>query len=248
MSSTSTTWSAAQRKSASLEVYLLGRVEFEAATFLQERSVYDISGRNDRLGNLLACEHPPVITVGREGSTSDILAEQGELTAKQIQVVWLNRGGGCFVHAPGQLAVYPIVPLDRLGLDVVEYRRRLEEAALDVCRELKIPATRSTESPGIICRTGQVAHVGVAVKSWVAYHGLFLNVCPSMNTMRMVSSNAAGVRVSSLAAQRQRPTSMHKVRESLVRNIASRLEYDQYHLYTGHPLLRRTKNRVHVPA
>jgi lipoate-protein ligase B len=165
-----------------------------------------------------------------------------------MQVVWLNRGGGCFVHAPGQLAVYPIVPLDRLGIDVVEYRRRLEEAALDVCRELKIPATRSTAAPGICCRTGQVGHVGVAVKSWVAYHGLFLNVCPSMDYLRMVSSPSSGTRVSSLAAQRQRPTSMHTVRESLVRNIASRLEYDQYHLYTGHPLLRRTKKRIHVPA
>ena len=62
------------------------------------------------------------------------------------------RGGGCVMHAPGQLAAYPIVPLDRLGLGLAEYRQRLEEAVIDVARGEVIETIR----------TGKGAH-GVAV-------------------------------------------------------------------------------------
>ena len=64
--------------SAPLEVYLLGIVDFDSALFLQERLAYEISGRSDAMGTLLLCEHPPLITVGREGSRSHIRS-RGEL-------------------------------------------------------------------------------------------------------------------------------------------------------------------------
>ncbi|MEX0715800.1 MAG: hypothetical protein WD066_04400, partial [Planctomycetaceae bacterium] len=238
----STFWSPASRTSASLEVHLLGLVEFDAALALQERMVFDVSGRDDTQGRLLVCEHPPLISIGREGSRAHLRAEPADLRSRQIDVRWLNRGGGCVVHAPGQLAAYPVVPLDRLGLGLAEYRRRLEEGVLDVCRELRIPAERRGE-PGVFCRTGQVAQLAVAVKSWVAYQGIFLNVRPDMTLQRLADPPRPDVSPSSLEAQRQRPVSMHAVRESLVRNLASRLEYAEHLLYTGHPLLVRTRKK-----
>lgn len=245
MVSNSTTWSLAERTSTSLEVHLLGLVDFDSALFLQERLVYEVSGRTDRLGGLLVCEHSPLLTVGREGSRAHWLCDPAELTARQIDVRWLNRGGGCLVHAPGQLAVYPVVPLDRLGLGVVEYRRRLEQAVIDTCAELRVPAFRQPDQPGVWCRSGQFASVGVAVKSWVAYHGLYINVSPSMDLMRLVQPLAADGRVTSLAAQRLRSASMHAVRSGLIRHIAAQLGYRQHHIYTGHPLLRRTKKMIY---
>ncbi|MEX0704673.1 MAG: hypothetical protein WD069_21415 [Planctomycetales bacterium] len=236
----STFWSPAGRGSASLEVHLLGRVDFDAALFLQEWMVFDVAGRDDTQGRLLVCEHPPLISIGREGSRAHLRAEPAELVARQMEIRWLNRGGGCIVHAPGQLAVYPVLPLARLGLGLAEYRRRLEESVLDVCRELRLPAERRGE-PGVFCRTGQVAQLAVAVKGWVAYHGLFVNVRPDMRTQRLADPPRPDVQLSSLEAQRQRPVSMHAIRESLVRNLASRLEYAEHHVYTGHPLLVRTR-------
>ena len=61
-------WSPRTRRSDSLEVYLLGRVDFESAVQLQLRWAEEISGRTDRLGALFLCEHPPVVTIGREGT------------------------------------------------------------------------------------------------------------------------------------------------------------------------------------
>jgi lipoyl(octanoyl) transferase len=233
---------------ASLEVYLLGLVDFESALFLQERLVCEIAGRNDAQGALLICEHPPIVTIGREGSGAHIRAEPRELVARQIDVRWLNRGGGCLVHAPGQLAIYPIVPLDRLALGTAEYRNRLEESVVDACREVHVSAFRLPGQPGVWCRLGQFAFVGAAVRSWVSYHGMFVNVAPSLEALRLVRSASSGDRVTTLAAQRSQPVSMHAVRSAMVHSLASGLGYERYHLYTGHPLLRRTKRKIYVHA
>src|SRR5437764_98261 len=55
-----------------LHVYLLGLVDFEAALRVQRHLVYHVSGERDE-GALVLCEHPPLITVGRQGSHAHIL-------------------------------------------------------------------------------------------------------------------------------------------------------------------------------
>ncbi|HLJ10173.1 MAG TPA: hypothetical protein VKU82_03235 [Planctomycetaceae bacterium] len=225
-----------------LEVYLLGLVDFDAALFVQERLALEIAHHDDGRGALLICEHPPLITIGREGSQADIRCDPRELTARRIEVRWLNRGGGCVPHVPGQLAAYPILPLARRGWGLSAYRERLELAVLDLCRDVRVrAASRRPEEAGVYCRGGQVAYVGVAVRSWISLHGLFVNVCPRSDAVSLVK--ARNGRASSLAAERGRPVQMSAVRESLIRRLALRLQYERYHLYTGHPLLRRT-NRV----
>jgi lipoyl(octanoyl) transferase len=222
-------------------VHLLGTVDFESCLFLQERLVYEISGRNDSQGALLVCEHPPLITIGREGSAAHLLCEPKELAARQLDVRWLNRGGGCLVHVPGQLALYPILPLDRLQLGLSRLRQALEQTVVGSCRELRIPAETHADEPGVWGRSGQLAHIGLAIKSWVSYHGLFVNVCPAMDWLRLVQTGPRPGRLSCLAAERVRPVTMSAVRESLIRNLAAQCGYGRYHLYTGHPLLRRTR-------
>ncbi|MAG92865.1 MAG: lipoyl(octanoyl) transferase [Planctomycetaceae bacterium] len=195
--------------SKSLEVHLMGLVDFDSAVELQERLVYEISGRRDTQGALLVCEHPPVATVGREGSRTHLPADLGEFAAREMELRRLNRGGGCVVHAPGQLAVYPIVSLARLDLGLSEYRYRLEEAVIRTCAEMRVSAYRREDEGGLWCRSGQFATLGVAVRSWVAYHGLFINVSPLMELVRLVRTTTRGERITSLAAQRVRPTSMN---------------------------------------
>jgi lipoyl(octanoyl) transferase len=236
------------RSTAALDVRLLGTVDFDSALFLQERFVYEISGRDDRFGALLLCEHPPLITVGRAGSRAHILMEPKELAALRLDVRWLNRGGGCLVHAPGQLAVYPLVPLDRLGLGLRAYREHLIGSVLDLCRELGIPAWPVAQTAGVAGRGGQFAFLGAATKRWVAYQGLFVNVHPLLTTQRLVTTGTNGQKASSLEAVRGRVTAMSTVRESLIRNLTRRLGYAEYHVFTGHPLLKRTRRVANVYA
>jgi lipoyl(octanoyl) transferase len=231
-----------------LDVRLLGTVDFESAQFLQERFVYDLSGRTDRFGGLFLCEHPPMITIGRSGSRAHVLLEQKELAARGLQVRWLNRGGGCLVHAPGQLAIYPVVPLQRLGLGLRDYRSALVGSVLDLCRELDIPAWPVERNSGVAGRGGVFAFVGAAVKRWIAYQGMFVNVNPLMQMQRLVTIGGDNLRPTSLEALRGRATSMSSVRESLIRNLARRLGYPQYQIFTGHPLLVRTRRVTNACA
>jgi lipoate-protein ligase B len=240
MNAPATIWDSPRE--ASLEVHLLGVVDFDSCLHLQERLAHEVAGRNDGRASLLVCEHPPLITVGREGSRAHIVCPTEELTAREIEVRWLNRGGGCIVHVPGQLALYPIVPVERRGLGLAAFRERLEQAVVDLCTELRVEATRQRDMAGVWTRGGQLAYVGVTVRTGISSQGLFVNVNPRMDVLRLVRNESG--RVTSMAAERNIPTMMPAVREGLIRCLAERLDYPRYHLYTGHPLLHRTRRAV----
>ena len=106
-------WNPRRRQSDALEVYLLGIVDFDSAMWLQERLHREIAEREDGLGTLLICEHPPTVTTGREGTMLDLLADPREFESQQIEIRRVDRGGGTILHGPGQVAAYPILPVDR---------------------------------------------------------------------------------------------------------------------------------------
>jgi lipoate-protein ligase B len=231
-----------------LEIHLLGMLEFDAALFLQKRLVYEISGRNNLDAGLFLCEHPPMITLGRDGSREQICADPQFLTAHQIETRWLNRGGGCVMHGPGQLAAYPILPLDRLRLGLLEFRTRLEQSVIDMAEEFQVPAHRVPGQPGLWGRGGQFAQLGVVVKSWVSYHGLFIDVANTVDGVRLVNPCSGSEQAASLSAQSGNLVLMSSVRESLARHLALKLGYARTQTYTGHPLLNRQTRRVFVDA
>jgi lipoyl(octanoyl) transferase len=248
MSSPSSARTSPRRSGASLEVYLLGRVDFDSLLFLQERVLYDIGGRDDSQGTLFIAEHPPLITVGREGSRAHIRLEPKELALLGLQVRWLNRGGGCLVHGPGQIAVYPILPLDRLGLGLDQFKQRLEQTLINTAHDIRLEAHRSERIPGAASRSGQFGFIGAAVKRGTSYHGMFVNVDPSMRLMRLADADGHGAKISSLAAERGSRACMHTVREGIVSHLATQFGYENLHVYTGHPLLKRTTREAHVYA
>ena len=98
-------------ESSPLEIYMLGLVDFEEVQQLQRRLVYDLGERGG--ASLILCEHPPTISVGRSGSRAHIVARRRRrCAALGIKVHWVNRGGGCVLHLPGQLAAYLALPLE----------------------------------------------------------------------------------------------------------------------------------------
>lgn len=231
-----------------LRVHLLGTVDFDSAMFLQERLVYETSGSNDCSGTLLICEHPPMITIGREGSFGQLRAAPDELKLLGLETRWVNRGGSAVVHSPGQLSLYPIVPLDRLGMGLHDFRRAIENSVISACQDLKIATEQRPDQPGVWTRCGQIGHLGVSVRSSVSYHGMFVNVAPNLDLQQLVKPLGVKNRVSSLSATSGRPAAMHRIREGLIRGIVSNLGYEHFHLFTGHPLLKRTRRKVYVNA
>src|SRR5262245_17773208 len=161
-----TTRASATAVDTALQVYLLGSVDFEAALRFQRRLLYDVSGERQQ-AILVLCEHPPIITVGRHGSHAHLFYGSDELRARRWQVRWVNRGGGCLLHTPGQFAVYPILPLDRLGLGLEEYLARLQAVLADVLADFQIRGETRPGRAGLWVGSRPIAAVGVAVRDWV---------------------------------------------------------------------------------
>ena len=217
---------------------MLGTLDFDVALALQQRLVYELSGRDDGQIALLICEHPKLITIGRQGSRAHVSLGDQELARRQLALRWVNRGGGCLLHVPGQLAVYPIVPLEWYGLKVGEYLERLQSAMLQTIVELHVTCHTKPGRYGIWGRGGQLVALGAAVKHWTTYFGAYLNVRPAMGLFRYVSSDpVGGAPMSSLAAERRQPLRVAAVRSALVPHLCAALGCERYHLYSGHPLL-----------
>jgi lipoyl(octanoyl) transferase len=231
-----------QQQSPAVEIFLLGRVEYGRCLQLQRRLVAQVGGRDDGQIVLLLCEHPPIVTVGRGGSPAEIMADGRVFRSRQIEVHWVNRGGGCLVHCPGQLAVYPLAPLRWYGWTVGEYIERLQAGIIETLDELGIRGHTPPGRFGVWGRTGQLAALGVAVRDWVTYYGAYLNVCPAMGLFRLVESDPIGhSRMSCLMAERRGSARMAAVRATLVRHLSEALGCQRYHLYSGHPMLREER-------
>ncbi len=233
------------QQSPSVQTYFLGRIGFERCLQLQQRLVRQLAQRGDGQIALLLCEHEAVITVGRGGSPEQVASESRMVRSRQIDVRWVNRGGGCLVHCPGQLAVYPIVPLAWHGFSVGEYLERLRAGILETLTDLNVPARATAGSWDIFGRTGRLAAVGTAVRHWVTYYGAYLNVCPPLGLLRLAEINTEGPkRMSSLMAERRGPVKMTTVRATLVGHLAAAFGCERYHLHTGHPMLVRRPGRA----
>lgn len=160
-----------------LAVYKPGRVDYQAARGFQLEMQ-----RCRREGlitdTLVLAEHPPTITVGRDGGFEHILADSGELARQGIKVYQVERGGSVTYHGPGQLVAYPVIDLARRGRDLHRFIHRLEEAAIRVLEHYSITAARLEGHRGVWVGSGKIAAVGVALEGWVTMHGLALNVNP----------------------------------------------------------------------
>lgn len=220
-----------------LQAYLLGQVEYDRVLTLQRRLVYDVAGGEPPC--LILCEHSPIVTVGRRGSRFHLRLEAQELRTRGWRVQWVNRGGGCWLQAPGQLAFYPILPLDRLGLTLGEYLGKLQEAILRVLRELEIPAGVRPGSPDLWVGGRPIACLGVAVRDWVTYFGSIINVNPLLEPFRSLRTGADHLPMTSLEREYRRPIHPSRVRERLLHHFVQVMGFSRVLLFSEHSLLSR---------
>jgi lipoyl(octanoyl) transferase len=146
----------------------LGRVEYEPTwramqRFTDERG----AGTEDELWLL---EHPPVFTLGMAADPGHVLA------AGDIPVVQTDRGGQVTYHGPGQLVVYPLVDIRRLGIGVRDLIVMMEQSVIDMIAPLGVHAVGRRDAPGVYVEGRKLASVGMRIRRGASYHGLALNV------------------------------------------------------------------------
>lgn len=139
---------------------------------------------------LLFCEHPHVITLGRNGKRENLLASEHVLRQKGVDFHATNRGGDITYHGPGQIVGYPILDLGAIRRDVVWYVRTLEEAMIRATAEYGINAIRVAGKTGIWVQTGnaeeKLAAIGVHISRWVTSHGFAYNVSTDLRFFDLI--------------------------------------------------------------
>jgi len=151
-----------------LDVLRLGRVPYRVAHALQQRLV-ERRVAGEVCDTLVLCEHDPVVTVGR-GTPAPALADP------TIEVVEVERGGEATFHGPGQLVAYPILALPEGRRDLHRFLRELEGVVIDSLAEIEVEGERREGLTGVWVAGRKVCSIGVAVRRWVTWHGLALNL------------------------------------------------------------------------
>jgi len=162
-----------------LRVLDLGVIEYRRAWDLQQRIASERA--EGSVGDtVLLLEHPPVYTLGRRASSTNVLLDEAGLTSAGIDVVAVDRGGDVTYHGPGQLVVYPLVRLAGQR-HVVDFVRALEEVALVALASLGIRGERRDGLTGVWIGREKIVAIGVRVAAGgVTTHGLSLNVDPDL--------------------------------------------------------------------
>jgi len=132
-------------------------------------------------------EHPPVVTLGAQGSDANLILPKRELEKRGIACFRTNRGGEATYHGPGQLVVYPILDLHGFGKDAHRYVRSLEEVGILTAASVGLAASRVEGKPGVWVGEKKVASIGVALKRWVTSHGMAINVAPDLSHFGVIT-------------------------------------------------------------
>jgi lipoyl(octanoyl) transferase len=115
-------------------------------------------------------EHPPVYTLGMRADRKHVLA------SGDIPVVQIDRGGQVTYHGPGQLVVYVLLDLRRLGFNPRTLVQALESAVIDAVAGYGVTAVARRDAPGIYVAGRKLGAIGLRVRRHCSYHGLAVNV------------------------------------------------------------------------
>lgn len=146
----------------------LGRVEYEPTWRAMQKLTEERGPAS--ADEIWFLEHPPVFTLGMNGRREHVLAPG------DIPVVNVDRGGQVTYHGPGQLVLYPLLDLRRLGIGIRELVVRLENAVIELAAGYGIEAVGRRDAPGVYVEGRKLASIGLRVRRGCSYHGLALNV------------------------------------------------------------------------
>jgi lipoyl synthase len=185
----------------------LGRVDYEP-TWREMQRITDTRDASTP-DEIWLLEHPPVFTLGLNADASHVLA------AGDIPVVKIDRGGQVTYHGPGQLVVYPLIDIRRMGLGVRDLVTAMETAVIGYCASLGIEAALKQGAPGVYVKGRKIGSVGIRIRRGSSYHGLAFNVNMDLEPFQRINPcGYAGLQMTQLAALGQPDASVKDVAQA----------------------------------
>lgn len=160
-----------------------------------QKELVEKRARNEIPDTFLFVEHPSVVTRGRglqwkpeRGDRSTPLASVPE----GMEYFEIERGGDLTWHGPGQLVIYPIVKLDGSGFgpnhDIAAFLRKLETVVERWLSGYSLTRVVKENASGIWIHAGgsaadavKIASIGIAIRKWVTYHGIGINLANGLD-------------------------------------------------------------------
>ena len=179
----------------------------EMVSFTENRS----DQTEDELWTL---EHRSVFTQGLSGKPEHLLRES------EIDVIQSDRGGQITYHGPGQLIVYCLIDIKRLGIGVKEMVRIIEKSIIDLLGDYSIPSHKIAGAPGVYVDGSKIAALGLKVKRGKTYHGLSLNVDMNLSPYQLI--NPCGYRdlnVTQMSNLTDNKLELDKIKKQLTKHL-----------------------------
>ncbi len=222
------------RPPRSLELFLLGRVDFPSAQALQKLFAEEVRATRMHRAAMLICEHPEAVSSGTEAIASREY-EEPELVRLRRTAVPVVRPGGLWEHGPGQLGVYSTFSLAQTELSAISFREESARLIRGLCGQMLATQVSYTAGEGHTGRTGLIARSGHAVRHSIIQGATYINVD---RTYRL-----AGERnTSSLAAETMQRIDVPSVKTALVELINRWLDQTEITVFSRHPLLGRNSS------
>jgi lipoyl(octanoyl) transferase len=213
-----------------ISVVQLGTVDYATGLKLQQQLV--ALRKENQIGDvLLLLEHSPVITLGRNANSANVLASSELLKQRGVELFECDRGGDVTFHGPGQLVGYPIFDLRafttpdglRKTLGAVEFVRRLEEVLIRACADFAIATTRVKGLTGVWTDSAEhakLAAIGVHISRGVTSHGFALNIDTDLSYFDLIIPCGITTKpVTSMTRELGHEIDINQVAESITRNF-----------------------------
>jgi len=136
---------------------------------------------SDTIDELWTLEHNSVFTQGLSGKPEHLLK------ATQIPIIQSDRGGQITYHAPGQLIIYCLIDIKRLGIGIKKMVSMIEQSLIELLSSYDITAHTLKGAPGVYVNDSKIAALGLKVKHGRTYHGLSLNIDMDLSPYTLIN-------------------------------------------------------------
>ena len=188
----------------------------EMISFTENRNI-------DTPDELWILEHNSVFTQGLSGKPEHLLK------ATQIPIIQSDRGGQITYHAPGQLIIYCLIDIKRLGIGIKKMVSIIEQSLIEFLSTYDIKAHILTGAPGVYVNGSKIAALGLKVKQGRTYHGLSLNIDMDLSPYKLINPcGYSGLKVTQMCNLTDNILSISDIQQELSVHIISSLNKTQY--------------------
>ena len=199
-----------------MQIRQLGLVEYEPVC--EEMSQLTDNRGPDSEDQLWFLQHHPVFTQGQAGKAEHLLF------TGDIPVIQTDRGGQVTYHGPGQLVVYPLMDIGRLGWGPRQLVTALEQALIDTLAEWDIEAAARADAPGVYTNNRKIASLGLRIRKGCSFHGLALNIDMDLEPFHRINPcGYAGMEMTQMREESPRPVDFAEVSERLEHHLMAQL-------------------------